>query len=199
MFFVTLLLNQLLGWMRTQSGTTSLRAMLYMDEIFGYFPPVANPPSKLPLLTLLETGPRVWTGRRAGHAEPGRPRLQRSRQHRHVVYRPPANRTRQSSACSKDWKARLQAQGSKFDRSEMEQTLAGLGQSDLSAAQRPRGRTRPVFESRWAMSYLRGPMTRNQIKTLMTPVKSQRNGASSARHPSATPAPTRMPAATAAI
>jgi hypothetical protein len=49
MFFVSLLLNQVLGWMRTQSGTTSLRALLYMDEIFGYFPPVANPPSKLPL------------------------------------------------------------------------------------------------------------------------------------------------------
>ena len=54
MFFVSLLLNQMLGWMRTQSGTTSLRAILYMDEIFGYFPPVANPPSKLPLLTLLK-------------------------------------------------------------------------------------------------------------------------------------------------
>ena len=54
MFFVTLLLNQMLGWMRAQSGTTSLRALLYMDEIFGYFPPVANPPSKMPLLTLLK-------------------------------------------------------------------------------------------------------------------------------------------------
>ncbi len=56
MFFVSLLLNQTLGWMRTQSGTTSLRAILYMDEIFGYFPPVANPPSKVPLLTLLKQG-----------------------------------------------------------------------------------------------------------------------------------------------
>src|ERR1043165_2183822 len=54
MFFVSMLLNHVLGWIRTQSGTTSLRAVLYMDEIFGYFPPVANPPSKLPLLTLLK-------------------------------------------------------------------------------------------------------------------------------------------------
>ncbi len=54
MFFVTLLLTQALAWMRRQSGTTSLRAILYMDEIFGYFPPVANPPSKQPLLTLLK-------------------------------------------------------------------------------------------------------------------------------------------------
>ena len=54
MFFVSLLLNQTLSWMRAQPGTTSLRALLYMDEIFGYFPPVANPPSKTPLLTLLK-------------------------------------------------------------------------------------------------------------------------------------------------
>ena len=54
MFFVSLLLNQLLGWTRSQSGTTSLRAILYMDEIFGYLPPIGNPPSKLPLLTLLK-------------------------------------------------------------------------------------------------------------------------------------------------
>ncbi|MGE5224314.1 MAG: helicase HerA domain-containing protein, partial [Omnitrophica WOR_2 bacterium] len=51
MFFVSLLLNQVLGWMRAQSGTTSLRALLYMDEIFGYLPPLSNPPSKTPLLT----------------------------------------------------------------------------------------------------------------------------------------------------
>ena len=44
MFFVSLLLNQVLSWMRAQSGTTSLSAVVYMDEIFGYFPPVANPP-----------------------------------------------------------------------------------------------------------------------------------------------------------
>ena len=54
MFFVTLLLNQTLAWMRAQSGTTSLRAILYMDEIVGYFPPVATPPAKAPLLTLLK-------------------------------------------------------------------------------------------------------------------------------------------------
>ena len=54
MFFVSLLLNQVLDWVRAQSGTTSLRAILYMDEIFGYFPPVAEPPSKRPLLTLLK-------------------------------------------------------------------------------------------------------------------------------------------------
>jgi DNA helicase HerA-like ATPase len=54
MFFVTLLLNQIIGWMRSQSGGTSLRAILYMDEVFGFLPPVSNPPSKRPFLTLLK-------------------------------------------------------------------------------------------------------------------------------------------------
>ena len=54
MFFVTILLNEVLAWVRTQPGTSSLRAILYMDEIFGYFPPTANPPSKVPMLTLLK-------------------------------------------------------------------------------------------------------------------------------------------------
>ncbi|HZN33138.1 MAG TPA: DUF87 domain-containing protein, partial [Pirellulaceae bacterium] len=54
MFFVTILLSETIGWMRSQSGTSSLRALLYMDEVFGYFPPSANPPSKTPMLTLLK-------------------------------------------------------------------------------------------------------------------------------------------------
>jgi hypothetical protein len=54
MFFVSLLLNQMLAWMRTQRGTTSLRAMLYMDEFCGFLPPTANPPSKRPMMTMLK-------------------------------------------------------------------------------------------------------------------------------------------------
>src|SRR3990172_8052895 len=54
MFLVTILLNEGLAWIRTQPGTSSLRAILYMDEVFGFFPPSANPPSKTPMLTLLK-------------------------------------------------------------------------------------------------------------------------------------------------
>ena len=54
MFFVTLLLNKYIAWMRRQSGTSALKALLYMDEIYGYFPPSKNPPSKEPMLLLLK-------------------------------------------------------------------------------------------------------------------------------------------------
>jgi hypothetical protein len=87
MFIVTLVLNEIVAWMRSQSGTSSLRAILYMDEIFGFFPPSANPPSKLPMLTLLKQGARLWPRRGARDPEPGRSRLQGSRELRHVVHR----------------------------------------------------------------------------------------------------------------
>ena len=54
MFFVTLLLGRLIAWMRRQEGSSGLRCLLYMDEIFGFFPPTANPPSKRPMLLLLK-------------------------------------------------------------------------------------------------------------------------------------------------
>ncbi len=97
MFFVSLLLNQVVGWMRAQGGTTSLRALVYMDEIAGYFPPVANPPSKAPLLTLLEAGAGVRAWRGAGDAEPRGSRLQGALQRGHVVPRPAADRARQGA------------------------------------------------------------------------------------------------------
>ena len=93
MFFVSLLLNEIVGWMRSQRGTSSLRALVYFDEIFGFLPPVANPPSKPPLLTLAETGARVWVGRGRRDAKPRRPGLQGALERRHVDARPPADRT----------------------------------------------------------------------------------------------------------
>ena len=95
MFFVTILLEQIISWMRAQPGTTSLRALLYMDEVFGYFPPTANPPSKRPMLTLLKQARAFGAGRRADHAEPGGPGLQGPDQRRHLVHRQAAGRARQ--------------------------------------------------------------------------------------------------------
>ena len=171
MFFVSLLLNQTLGWMRTQSGTTSLRAILYMDEIFGYFPPVANPPSKLPLLTLLKQGRAFGLGvvlvtqnpvdlDYKGLSNTGTwfiGRLQTERDKARVL---------------EGLEGIAAGTGQKFDRQEMEQTLAGLGNRVFVLNNTHEDATE-VFESRWAMSYLRGPLTRTQIKTLMDPMKAQ--------------------------
>jgi hypothetical protein len=49
-----LLLAKVVTWMRRQGGTSDLRALLYMDEVAGYLPPTANPPTKKPMLTLLK-------------------------------------------------------------------------------------------------------------------------------------------------
>jgi hypothetical protein len=165
MFFVTLLLNQLLGWMRTQSGTTSLRALFYMDEIFGYFPPVANPPSKLPLLTLLKQGRAFGLGTVLATQNPV-----------DLDYKGLANigtwflgrlqtdRDKQRVLDGLEGAATTQSAG--FDRGAMEQTLAGLG-NRVFLLHNVHEDGASIFESRWAMSYLRGPMTRNQIKAIM--------------------------------
>ena len=171
MFFVSLLLNQTLGWMRTQSGTTSLRAILYMDEIFGYFPPVANPPSKLPMLTLLKQGRAFGLGVVLATQNPvdldykglsntgtwfiGR--LQTENDKNRVL------EGLEGVAAGSDLK---------FHRQEMEETLAGLS-SRIFLLNNVHDDAPVVFESRWAMSYLRGPLTRSQIKSLMEPIKQQ--------------------------
>lgn len=169
MFFVSLLLNQTLGWMRDQSGTTSLRAILYMDEIFGYFPPVANPPSKLPLLTLLKQGRAFGLGvvlvtqnpvdlDYKGLGNTGTwfiGRLQTERDKARVL---------------EGLEGIAAGTGQKFDRQQMEQILAGLN-NRIFLLNNTHDDAPEVFESRWAMSYLRGPLTRNQIKSLMDPIK----------------------------
>ena len=191
MFFITLLLSQMVGWMRTQSGTTSLRALLYMDEIFGYFPPVANPPSKLPLMTLLKQARAFGLGvvlatqnpvdlDYKGLANTGTwfiGRLQTERDKARVL-----EGLEGASANSVQ----------RFDRSRMEQMLAGLG-SRIFLMNNVHEDEPVTFESRWCLSYLRGPLTRNQIKQLMEPIKAghgggvkgkEREDAKSSPHPS---------------
>jgi hypothetical protein len=170
MFFVSLLLNETLGWMRTQSGTTSLRAVLYMDEIFGYFPPVANPPSKLPLLTLLKQARAFGVGIVLATQNPV-----------DLDYKGLANtgtwfigrlQTERDKARVLDGlEGAAAGTGTRFDRKQMEQILAGLG-TRVFLLNNVHDDAPEVFETRWAMSYLRGPLTRNQIKKLMEPRRS---------------------------
>jgi hypothetical protein len=167
MFFVSLLLNQLLGWMRAQSGTTSLRAMLYMDEIFGFLPPTANPPSKKPFITLLKQSRAFGLGCLLATQNPvdldykalsnigswflGR--LQTERDKLRVL---------------DGLEGAAGAQNAKFDRKQMDQMLSGLG-NRIFLMNNIHDDEPEVFQVRWVMSYLRGPLTRTQIKTLMDP------------------------------
>jgi hypothetical protein len=175
MFFVSLLLNHVLGWIRTQSGTTSLRAVLYMDEIFGYVPPVANPPSKLPLLTLLKQGRAFGLGVVLATQNPV-----------DLDYKGLANTgtwfigrlqtERDKARVLEGLEGIAAGTGQKFDRQEMEQILAGLS-NRIFLLNNTHDDSPEVFETRWAMSYLRGPLTRVQIKSLMDPLKAQSGSA----------------------
>lgn len=164
MFFVSLLLNQLVGWMRAQPGTSSLRALFYMDEIFGYFPPVANPPSKQPLLTLLKQARAYGLGIVLTTQNPV-----------DLDYKALANigtwfigrlQTERDKARLLDGlEGAAVASGSAFDRRGMDTLLSGLGKRRflMNNVHEPE----PVlFETRWTMSYLAGPLLRNQIREL---------------------------------
>ena len=169
MFFVALLLNQVLGWMRTQSGTSSLRAVLYMDEIFGYFPPVANPPSKLPLMTLLKQGRAFGLGVVLATQNPV-----------DLDYKGLANTgtwfigrlqtERDKARVLEGLEGIAAGTGQKFDKQGMEQLLAGLDKR-IFLLNNVHDDAPEIFETRWALSYLRGPLTRAQIKLLMDPLK----------------------------
>jgi hypothetical protein len=175
MFFVSLLLNQVLGWVRGQSGTTSLRALIYMDEIFGYFPPVSNPPSKAPLLTLLKQARAFGVGVVLATQNPVDLDYKGlSNAGTWFIGRLQTDRDKQRVLDGLEGAAASNSGG--FDRAQMEQILAGLG-SRVFLMNNVHEDYPAVFETRWAMSYLRGPLTRTQIKSLMSDRKSGRDSA----------------------
>jgi hypothetical protein len=163
MFFVTILLSEVLAWMRAQSGTNSLRALLYMDEIFGYFPPTANPPSKPPMLTLLKQARAFGLGVVLSTQNPV-----------DLDYKGLSN-------CGTWFIGRLQTERDKarvieglegaaagpsgLDRPQMERRLAGLG-NRVFLMRNVHEQDSVVFQTRWVMSYLRGPLTLPQIQRL---------------------------------
>ncbi len=164
MFFVSLLLTQLLSWMRIQSGTSSLRALFYMDEILGYFPPVANPPSKIPLITLLKQARAFGLGLVLATQNPvdldykalGNTgtwfvgRLQTERDKLRLL-------DGLESAASDS--------GQSFNRKEMDKLISGLSKQVF--LMNNVHQSRPViFKSRWALSYLKGPLSRMQLRAL---------------------------------
>ena len=168
MFFVAMLMNQVLGWMRTQPGTTSLRAIVYMDEIFGYLPPIGNPPSKLPMLTLLKQARAFGVGLVLATQNPV-----------DLDYKALSNagtwfigrlQTERDKMRLLDGLEGVSgSSGMQFDRQDMERILSGLG-SRVFLMNNINENEPAIFQTRWALSYLRGPLTRDQIKTLMEPV-----------------------------
>ncbi len=165
MFFVSLILNQMLAWTRRQSGTASLRAMLYMDEIFGYFPPVANPPSKQPLLTLLKQARAYGVGIVLATQNPV-----------DLDYKGLANTgtwfigrlqtDRDKARVLDGLEGAASSSGSGFNRAEIDRILSGL-KSRVFLMNNVHEDEPVLFETRWCLSYLRGPMSRTEIRKLM--------------------------------
>ena len=168
MFVVTLLLNEMISWMRAQSGTTSLRALLYMDEIFGYFPPSAMPPSKMPMLTLLKQARAFGVGVVLSTQNPV-----------DLDYKGLSNagtwligrlQTDRDKARVMDGLESAIPNG--FDRQKLETMMAQLGKRTF--LMHNVHEDHPVlFQSRWTLSYLRGPMTPKQIQAVMAGRKGQ--------------------------
>ncbi|MDH3480556.1 MAG: DUF87 domain-containing protein [Gammaproteobacteria bacterium] len=167
MFFVSMLLNELIAWMRAQQGTSSLRAILYMDEIFGYMPPVANPPSKNLFLTLLKQARAYGLGLVLATQNPV-----------DLDYKGLSNtgtwfigRLQTERDKARVMEGLEGASGGNFDKQQMERTIAGLGKRRF-LLHNVHEDAAVVFNTRWAMSYLAGPLTRDHIRTLMSKTKS---------------------------
>ncbi|MFN2326482.1 MAG: ATP-binding protein [Gemmatimonadales bacterium] len=163
MFFVTMLLSAILAWTRSQPGTTSLRALVYMDEVFGFFPPTANPPSKLPMLTLLKQARAYGVGLVLATQNPvdldykglGNAgtwfigRLQTDRDKMRVL----------------EALDGAMAGANPIPRGDLDRMISGLGKRVFLMHSVHRGAP-TLFNTRWAMSYLAGPMTLTQIRAL---------------------------------
>lgn len=182
MFFVTLLLENIVTWVRRQSGTTSLRALLYFDEVFGYFPPVAEPPSKRPLLTLLKQARAFGLGVVLVTQNPV-----------DIDYKGLTNAgtwfigklqaERDKDRVLQGLKGAIAEAGGSAEAIDYETLITRLD-SRVFLMHNVHEDRPVVFYTRWAMSYLRGPLTRPQIRRLMK----QRQAAAPVARPEA-PAP----------
>ncbi len=160
-FVVTLVLSKLVTWMRSQPGTDQLRALVYFDEVVGFVPPTAAPPAKGPILTILKQARAFGVGLVLATQNPV-----------DVDYKALSNagtwmigrlQTEQDKARLLDG---LSAAAGGVDTAAVGDTIAGLDKREFVLRQA--GKDAPItFTSRWAMSYLRGPLTREQIARLM--------------------------------
>ncbi|HWL45743.1 MAG TPA: helicase HerA-like domain-containing protein [Ilumatobacter sp.] len=190
-FVTSLVLAKLVTWMRRQSGTTDLRALLYMDEVAGYLPPTANPPSKKPIMTLMKQARAFGVGVVLSTQNPV-----------DIDYKAMSNAgTWMIGRLSTERdKARLleglRSAAGGVDIGAVDQTISGLGKREFVLRVPGKDTTR-VITSRWAMSYLRGPMTRDQIAQVTQATKVVSTGSTTLEGPVVEPVETATPTAAA--
>ena len=160
MFFVTLLFSAVEAWMRSQSGTGALRALVYMDEIFGYLPPINNPPSKQPLLRMLKQARAFSVGLLLATQNPV-----------DVDYKALSNAGTwiigklQTENDKNRLLDGLQSAAGGASRSTLDQLISGLGKR-VFVLHNVHAKAPVLFQTRWTMNFLAGPMTRTQIPAL---------------------------------
>ena len=166
MFFVALLMNQIQNWMRSQPGTSSLRALVYMDEIYGYLPPTSNPPSKKPFMTMLKQARAFGVGLVLATQNPVDLDYKAlSNAGTWFVGRLQTERDKERLLDGLDSVA-----DQKFDRKDLAKAISSLD-SRVFLLNNTHEDAPEIFHTRWVLSYLRGPITRDQIKKLMEPIK----------------------------
>ncbi len=183
-FVVTLLFSKVVTWMRGQEGTPDLRALAYMDEVFGYVPPSAAPPAKKPILTIFKQGRAFGMG------------LVLSTQN-------PVDLDYKAMSNAGTWLVgRLQTENDKArvleglrsaagttDVAELDKAIGALGKRQFLLVSAKSNAPR-LLSTRWAMSYLRGPLTKEQVARLKP--------ADAPAAPGPSPSAPTMPASTAA-
>ena len=164
-FAVTLLLSKLVTWMRAQPGSPDLRALVYMDEVFGFVPPTAEPPAKRPILTILKQARAFGVGMVLSTQNPV-----------DLDYKAISNAGTwmigrlQTERDKGRLLEGMRAAGGDADIDAIGDTIGGLGKRKF-LLHTTRGGAPTTFGTRWAMSYLPGPLTRDQIGTLMAEQK----------------------------
>jgi hypothetical protein len=165
MFFVTLFLSAVEGWMRAQSGSPSLRAMLYFDEVLGFLPPVKEPPSKGPLIRLLKQARAFGLGLLLTTQNPV-----------DLDYKALSNagtwfigrlQTEQDKARLLDGLESATGGESGFNRAQADSAISSL-RKRVFLLHNVHDHEPQTFHTRWAMAYLKGPITRTQLKDLNT-------------------------------
>ena len=157
-FVVTLILSKLITWMRAQSGSSDLRMLMYMDEVFGFLPPTAAPPSKKPLLTLLKQARAFGVGVVLSTQNPVDLDYKAlSNTGTWMIGRLQTERDKQRLMDG------LTAASGGVDVGALTDTISGLPKRTF-VLHETRGKGPKVFNTRWVMSYLAGPMSRDQIE-----------------------------------